>query len=139
MKEEKSFLPIGTVCRLKNGQKDVMIMGFCPMVQERCNEMFDYSGCLYPEGVITSEINMVFNNSQIEKIVYMGLINEEEKEFKKKLIEELKKYDESPNIENQNSNNLSQTTEESIKPITHNQPTQTNNNIGTIETLNLNQ
>lgn len=79
----EKYLPIGTVVLLKNGKKRVMIIGF--MVSSDGETIYDYSGCMYPEGVISSTEALVFNHDQIEKIYYMGLIDEEEKEFKERL------------------------------------------------------
>ena len=93
---EDKFLPIGSVIKLKNGTKRLMITGFLQMEQDENgkNNIWDYCGYLYPEGILTSEANYVFNHSQIEKIFFLGLVDEEENEFKKKLnkaIEELEK------------------------------------------------
>lgn len=93
---EENFLPIGSVVRLKGGQKRLMITGFLQMEQGEDGQknIWDYSGCLYPEGMITSENNYVFNHSQIEDVYFTGLIDDEEEEFKKKLkeaVKELKK------------------------------------------------
>ena len=85
----KVFLPIGTVCRLKKGVKNVMITGFCPMTDESEKGMYDYCGCLYPEGMISSDMNLLFDNEQIEEILFKGLENEEELKFKENLIEKL--------------------------------------------------
>ena len=91
---EEKLLPIGSVVKLKNGQKRLMITGFLQMEQDEKGQknIWDYSGCLYPEGMLTSEANYVFNHSQIEEVHFIGLVDEEEEEFKKKLkeaIEEL--------------------------------------------------
>ena len=83
MQKEK-YLPIGTVVKLKNGEKNLMIVGFCPVVPDS-NEIVDYNGCMYPEGILSSDLSFLFNHEQIEEIVYMGLINEEEIEFKKEV------------------------------------------------------
>lgn len=93
---EKRFLPIGSVVRLKDGQKRLMITGFLPIEQKENGEKetWDYSSCTFPEGVLSSKQNYVFNHSQIEEIYYMGLVDDEEKNFKEKLnkaIEELMK------------------------------------------------
>lgn len=90
MKEEK-YLPIGTVVLLKEAQKRVMIIGFCGIAEENKNKVFDYIGCLYPEGLVSSNQTLLFDHSQIEKIFYKGLIDEEEKKFKSKLSELLEK------------------------------------------------
>ena len=88
---EENFLPIGSVVKLKGGQKRLMITGFLQVEQEENKKnVWDYCGCLYPEGMITSENNYVFNHSQIEDIYFTGLIDEEEEEFKKRLKEAVK-------------------------------------------------
>lgn len=86
----EKYLPIGTVVMLKNGKKRAMITGFCSISGDDKTKVFDYSGCLYPEGFISSNQTLLFNHEQIEKIYYMGLIDEEEKQFKQKLNEMIK-------------------------------------------------
>lgn len=81
----EKFLPIGTVVMLKNGKKRLMITGFCIAEDKERQKVFDYCGCVYPEGIIKSNQTFLFDHSQIEKIYYMGLIDEEEKKFKSKL------------------------------------------------------
>lgn len=93
MQYEK-YLPIGTVVMLKNGEKKVMITGFCVVSGQDTTQMYDYSGCLYPEGIIKSNQTLMFNHNQIDKIYYIGLIDEDEKKFKKDLKELLKKIKE---------------------------------------------
>lgn len=92
---EEKLLPIGSVVKLKNGQKRLMITGFLQMEQDEKGQknIWDYSGCLYPEGMLTSETNYVFNHSQIEEVHFIGLVDEEEEEFKKKLEEAIKKLE----------------------------------------------
>ena len=85
-----NYLPIGTIVNLKGGTKKVMITGFCCVGD---NKMYDYTGCLYPEGYISIKKMLVFNHNQIEKIYYMGPSDDEEKRFKQelnKLVSELK-------------------------------------------------
>lgn len=83
----EKYLPIGTVVMLKGGKKRAMIIGFCSISGEDKTKTYDYSGCLYPEGVLSSNQTLLFNHEQIEKVFYLGLIDEEEKQFKKKLNE----------------------------------------------------
>ena len=87
----EKYLPIGRVVMLKNGKKRAMITGFCSISGDDKTKVFDYSGCLYPEGFISSNQTLLFNHEQIEKIYYLGLIDEEEKQFKQKLNEMIKK------------------------------------------------
>ena len=84
----EKFLPIGTVVMLKNGTKRVMITGFCAVKNNENLKMWDYSGCMYPEGFLSSDETCLFDHNQIEKVYHLGLAeDEEEKEFKKKLKE----------------------------------------------------
>lgn len=84
MNTEK-FLPIGTVCILKNAKKRVMITGFAAKGKETGDKMFDYMGCLYPEGVLSSDKNLLFDHDQIDKIFYMGYVDDEQKQLMIKL------------------------------------------------------
>lgn len=82
---EERFLPIGTVVLLKGGKKRVMIIGFCAMAKEKEGKVFDYSGCIYPEGLMASNQTCMFDHNQIEKVFFKGFVDEEETEFKSKL------------------------------------------------------
>ncbi len=93
MTETNKLLPIGTVVMLKEGKKRVMITGFYSVSEQNQNTIYDYSGCLYPEGVISSQRNLLFNHSQIDKIYYMGYTDDEEKQFKEKLALAVKKLE----------------------------------------------
>lgn len=87
----EKYLPIGTVVMLKGGKKRAMITGFCSISGEDKSKIFDYSGCLYPEGFISSNQTLLFNHEQIDKIFHFGLVDEEEKQFKQKLNEMMQK------------------------------------------------
>lgn len=87
MKDTSKLLPIGSVVLLNNGSKKIMITGFYSIAANDPNKIFDYCGCLFPEGVISSEQNLLFDHNQIMKVCYMGYKNDEEKEFKTKLGE----------------------------------------------------
>ncbi len=67
-----------------------MICGFCCHGTGENDKLFDYVGCLSPEGFISSDKNLLFNHDQIEKIISMGFVDEEEKQFKEKLNNVLK-------------------------------------------------
>ena len=82
----EKFLPVGTVVMLNGGTKRVMITGFCSAAQEEPNKVWDYTGCPYPEGYITSDQTCLFNHDQISKIHFIGFKeDEEEKVFKETL------------------------------------------------------
>ena len=87
----EKYLPIGTVVLLKDATKRVMITGFASMSPETGELVFDYSGCMYPEGFLNYNEVCVFNHNQIDKVFFKGFIDDEEKEFKKNLNDELEK------------------------------------------------
>lgn len=86
-KNKEKFLPIGTVVMLKGGEKRLMIAGFCAIENNdtKNKKVWDYSGCIYPEGFLSSNKTLLFDHEQIENIYHYGLIDEEEEEFKEKL------------------------------------------------------
>lgn len=81
----EKYLPLGTIVLLKEASKKMMIIGYCPVTQD--NKMFDYSGCLWPEGVIGSDKSLLFNHDQIGQIFSEGFKNEETIEFNNKIKE----------------------------------------------------
>lgn len=79
------LLPIGTVVLLTNSTKRVMIIGFCQREINAKNEtIWDYAGCLYPEGVMGPDRTFLFNSDQIAKIYAIGYQDEEQFAFKVK-------------------------------------------------------
>ncbi len=84
MKER--FLPIGTVVILKGAQKKLMITGFTPIDMNKRDKMYDYCGCIYPEGVLNNN-NFLFNHDEISEVFFEGYVDDEQKEFSKKLKE----------------------------------------------------
>lgn len=133
--KDKFFLPVGTICKLKNGVKNIMITGFCPVTDETEKGMYDYCGCLYPEGMISSDMNLLFDNDQIEEVLFKGFENAEEVEFKKRLVDTMNKkfYNLSDNTSEKNSNFINSNGEVDI-PILAQQPNTTENETE-IETL----
>ena len=91
----KKFLPIGTVVLLKGGKKELMIMSYCVFPTGEAYDkngktnvngmMFDYGGCLYPEGMIKSDQLFVFNHDQIERVCFKGYVTESYSEISDKL------------------------------------------------------
>lgn len=87
------YLPIGTVVMLKGGKKRVMITGFCCTEQEKKERIYDYCGLLYPEGYVLQNEMFLFDHSQIDKIYYLGLNDEENKKFQNQLKEYISKLE----------------------------------------------
>lgn len=89
---EKEFLPVGSVVILKGATKKVMVTGFCSIDQENADKVYDYNGCLYPEGIINSNELELFDNEQIDQVFFRGYEDEEELEYKKILCDVINEY-----------------------------------------------
>ena len=89
MNEIKKYLPIGSVVMLKNGKKRLMVTGYAQIDMEKMDKVYDYCGSLFPEGVISTRNTMLFNHEDIERVFCLGFSDEEQKEFNKKLLENL--------------------------------------------------
>lgn len=89
MEEIKKYLPIGSVVMLKNGKKRLMITGYAQIDIQKVTQVYDYCGCLFPEGVISTRNTMLFNHTDIAKIFCIGFSDDEQKEYNKKLLESL--------------------------------------------------
>ena len=87
----KNYLPVGTVVLLHNGKKPVVIIGYKVASvdqkiiknnkEEKSNQVFDYCAVLYPEGIISSNLMIMFNHEDIEKILFTGYVTDESKEL----------------------------------------------------------
>ena len=93
MENVGKYLPIGSVVILKGGKKRVMVTGFLGKAVEDDTKVFDYIGCLFPEGIVAPDSNVLFNHANIDKIFFLGYSDAAQKEF----AEILKKYDEETN------------------------------------------
>lgn len=89
---DEKFLPIGSVVLLKGGTKKAMITGFCSVASEEKTKIYDYTGCIYPEGYLDFDQVCLFDHNQIEKIYHLGYIDDEEKSFKEELKEVAEEY-----------------------------------------------
>ena len=80
----KVYLPIGTVVKLHNGNKELMIYG---RMQKALSTglIYDYAACLYPEGHIDNEHTFLFNETDVEKVIFIGYQSEADKELQEKM------------------------------------------------------
>lgn len=71
------YLPIGSVVLLKNANKRVMIYG--RIVRSNDDEkVYDYVGCPYPEGAMSSNDMLLFDHEQIRMVYFIGFQDLEE-------------------------------------------------------------
>ena len=92
----EKYLPLGKVVLTEGGTKRVMITGFATASSDDPDLIYDYAGCMYPQGFITSNQTVLFDHDQIQKIYHFGLIDPEWVEFQdnlKKFLENLDEQD----------------------------------------------
>lgn len=77
----KDYLPIGSVVKLKNSDKKLMIVGFSQVRETEKIERADYVSVLYPAGVFCEDCFMFFNAEDISETVFTGYDDEDRKEF----------------------------------------------------------
>ena len=80
----KRFLPIGSVVLLKDADKRIMIVG-AKQREVDTGKIWDYSACLYPEGIVSSDNLFLFNEEQIEMLFFIGFQDGEGLQFLEKL------------------------------------------------------
>jgi hypothetical protein len=87
----EGLLPIGTVVLLKNSTKKLMIIGLCQAEADDPDSIWDYCGCVFPEGYLGPEKMYMFNGDQIEQVFALGYQDQEQMKFKKYADEALEK------------------------------------------------
>lgn len=82
MQRRMTLLPIGSIVYLKEGSSKIMIVNRGPLVPSEDGErvMFDYTGCLYPEGLDANNA-LYFNHENVDKVLFEGFTDEEEDRF----------------------------------------------------------
>ena len=103
----KGFLPIGSVVLLKGGTKRVMITGFCSIDNKDNTKVYDYTGCLYPEGIINSNEMRLFDKDEIDKVYFRGFEDQEQIDFQKILENVMSEY----------NSGIEETNNESDEPV----------------------
>ena len=80
------ILPIGTIVKLLESDKNVMITGY--LQQNKATKYtYDYCGCEYPMGITGKDGNLYFDKADITAIVKMGYMDEETKKIQEKIKE----------------------------------------------------
>ena len=100
----KEVLPIGSVVLLKGGTKKLMITGFCSIDNENTSKVYDYTGCLYPEGIINSSEIRLFDSDQIDEVYFRGFEDEEQIQFRNILEKVMNEYSSEIDSINQSEN-----------------------------------
>ncbi|MDQ0243752.1 hypothetical protein J2S09_001297 [Bacillus fengqiuensis] len=82
----ESLFPIGTIVTTDKFERNLMIYGR-KQLHVDSGQVWDYVACLYPFGFIGEDYNIFFNHEDISKVVFKGFENDEEVEFRGKIIE----------------------------------------------------
>ena len=72
MKSE--LLPIGSVVLLEGGTKAVMINGYKMKEKIEEDKIYDYVGCVFPEGFM-EQIYVLFDANQIKDVLFVGCMD----------------------------------------------------------------
>lgn len=81
------LLPIGSIVRLKEGEKRLMISGVIQQEAGNDKATYDYMGVFYPEGHIGEDFQYLFNHEDIEEMYFRGFEDEERVDFIKRLAD----------------------------------------------------
>lgn len=85
MENIKELLPIGSVVKLKDATKRLMITG---VIQTDIDgNDYDYIAVLYPEGNVTQETQFLFQHTDIEDVIFRGYEDDEREGFLNRLAE----------------------------------------------------
>ena len=85
----EGVLPIGSVVLLKNSSKKLMITGFAQVSADDPNKIYDYVGCVFPEGFLGPDQTFLFDSHQIETVFFIGYQDQEQMAFKVRIDEAL--------------------------------------------------
>ena len=80
------MLPIGSVVLLKGGKKMLMIFGRKQM-SSSSSKIWDYLGCFYPEGSMGPEYCFLFEEENIDEVVFRGYSDENNAKFEKHFMD----------------------------------------------------
>lgn len=80
------YYSIGTVVVLKEGTWPLMIYGRQQTRPKSPDVIYDYVGCLYPQGYIDKGYIVFFQHEDIEKVLHNGMDSLAEYDMKKLLL-----------------------------------------------------
>ncbi len=84
----QNLLPNGSIVKLKGGERNVMICGRV-VVSDGSDHIYDYTGCLYPEGLAQANNMFFFDRDAIEQILFIGFQDEEELAYREEVLDQL--------------------------------------------------
>lgn len=80
------YLPVGSVVLLKGGEKRILIIGRAQR-EDSSGRTWDYLACPFPEGFLGVDNAYLFDHAQIDRVFFLGLQDEEEMAFQRRLTD----------------------------------------------------
>ncbi|SDC36600.1 hypothetical protein SAMN05421663_102204 [Terribacillus halophilus] len=75
------MLPIGSIIYLNEGTSKLMILNRGPIIEHNGEQkMFDYSACVYPQGLVADSV-LYFNEENIDEVIFEGFKDSDEDRF----------------------------------------------------------
>jgi hypothetical protein len=75
------MLPIGSIVYLNEGTSKLMILNRGPIIElDGEQKMFDYSACVYPQGLVVDSV-LYFNEENIDEVIFEGFKDSDEDRF----------------------------------------------------------
>jgi hypothetical protein len=75
------MLPIGSIVYLNEGTSKLMILNRGPIIElDGQQKMFDYSACVYPQGLVSDSV-LYFNEENIDEVIFEGFKDSDEDRF----------------------------------------------------------
>ena len=88
----KDLMPIGSVVRLREAEKTLMIIGIKQRNEEK-GTVKDYIGVLYPEGYLNREVFFTFDQEDIKETLFEGYHSEDQEDFLDQVSKVLEEQD----------------------------------------------
>lgn len=78
----KRLLPLGTVLKLdQESAEKVMIISRLVRKEKEEDQMWDYCGCIVPQGINNQSELKFFNHSDVRQLLFIGFQDEEELKY----------------------------------------------------------
>lgn len=90
--KNKKYLPVGSVVLLKKGRRKLVIIGYFSPESTKSVKVYEYIGCMYPDGFFQPNLLLGFNHEDIKEVYFVGYANDEYKVFNEKIKDFSNKY-----------------------------------------------
>lgn len=97
----EKILPIGSVVKMKDSDKKMMITGILQVDEINKHGRYDYVGVLYPVGHVSRISNVGFDQNDIDEVVFRGYEDKEREDYLQLIEKIYKKCEESVKEQNE--------------------------------------